>query len=104
MRRRDHAPRYCFAVQKLAVLSVRFECVTDCMAEVQDSSKTVLPLISRDDLSLQPYTGGNQVFDVFAVALQDAVPPFLESFEKFGVPNDATLNRFIKAGAKLTVG
>ena len=46
----------------------------------------------------------NQPFQFGGIALQDAVPILLEADEKFHIADNAALDGFIKAGAKLAVG
>ncbi len=103
VRRGDHAPCDCFAVQQLFVARLAFKGVTDGMAEVQDAPQPAFLLVRGYNLRLQLYRLRDEPLQFDWIAFQNAGAILLEAQEQLDAADDSALKCFVQSSAKLTI-
>jgi len=99
-----HAPGDGFTVLIDAIARDGFESVRESVAEVEDFAEAGFALVFGDDCSFDFEAARNDVGEGIGVAAQDGEQIFFEVGEERGVGDDAVLDNFREAAAKLAFG
>ena len=91
--RRNHAQRHAFAMRQ-RVTGGGLQGMTQRVAEIQDSSQPLLPLIHLDDRFLDPAAGFDQSRQPLRIPVPDRFHILFQTLKQFFIVNDAVLDDF----------
>ena len=90
----DHADSHGFAVDEISIIAQDFQRVSDCMSIVQDAPPVRLPLIRRDDFSLDLAGACHSLHDGLRIPLEKIGHGLFKTREKHFIGDDTVLDHF----------
>lgn len=100
----EHAPGDGFAVEEAAVVGGDFECMGECVAEVEDLARAGFAFVFRDDGSFGGDGLRDDLGDGGGIAAEECVETALEERKGRAGANDGIFDEFVEAGAVFARG